>query len=246
MCQDVPGIDLTETLDFIILFKCQPSTCFKMESPTMRVFFLGTCIDFEFFEGSLCGVVSLSLNFLLLLLFAIACKLSSRVYKPEGLDLFFVKSIVESYIISTRVLYGSLVLDELCVDKADGRYLFFVIVFIIWVLFKFSFLRYISSSFKDSVTTEYFGIAFSTFKPSISFSITYSSSLMRDLNSFSSAVNFSIRLSFRSCLLWLEFSLECEVGVTDVTTEWIIGVVLLEVENCEIKANFDQVGCHQC
>ena len=50
------GIDLTKTLDFTLSFKRQPSTCFKMGTRTVRVFFLGTFMDFELFEGSLCGV----------------------------------------------------------------------------------------------------------------------------------------------------------------------------------------------
>ena len=124
-----------------------------MESPTIRVFFLGTFMDFEFFEGSLCGVVLLSFKFFLLLLFTIAWKLSSRVFEPVGLHLLFsVKSIVGLCGISGRVLDGSLVLDKLCVVEIDGRCWFSVIVFITWVLVKFSFFRYISSSFKDTVT----------------------------------------------------------------------------------------------
>ena len=68
---------------------------------------------------------------------------------------FSVESVVELCVISGRVLDGSLVFDEFCVDEVDGRCWFSVfIIFIIWVLAKFSFLRYISSSFKDSVTTE--------------------------------------------------------------------------------------------
>ena len=103
-------------------------------------------MDFELLEGSLCRVVLLSFNFLLLL-FVIACKLSSRVCEPESLHLLFsVKSKVELCFISRRVLDCSLVFDELCVDKVDGRCWFSVIVFIIWVLIKFSFLRYISPS----------------------------------------------------------------------------------------------------
>ena len=88
-------MDVTKTLDFIPLFKRQPSTRFKMDSPTIRVlFFLGTFMDFELFEGSLCRVVLLSFDFLLLL-FVTACKLSSQFCEPEGLDLLFsVKSIV--------------------------------------------------------------------------------------------------------------------------------------------------------
>ena len=66
--------------------------------------------------------------FFLLLLFAIACKLSSQVCEPEGLDLLFsVKSIVQLCTISRRVL----VFDELCVDEVDGRYWFAVMVFLI-------------------------------------------------------------------------------------------------------------------
>ena len=66
--------------------------------------------------------------FFLLLLFAIAFKLSSQVCEPKGLDLLFsVKSIVQLYAISRRVL----VFDELCVDEVDGRYWFAVMVFII-------------------------------------------------------------------------------------------------------------------
>ena len=79
-------------------------------------------MDFEFFEGSLCGVVLVSFNFLLLLLFTIAWKLSSRVCEPVGLHLLFsVKSIVELCAISGQVLDGSLVFYELCVDEVDGR-----------------------------------------------------------------------------------------------------------------------------
>ena len=95
-------------------------------------------MDFELLKGSLCRVALLSFNFVLLLLFAIACKLSSRVCEPEGLHLLFsVKSIVELCAISRRVLDRSLVFDELCVDKVDGRCWFSVTVSIIWVLVKF-------------------------------------------------------------------------------------------------------------
>ena len=59
---EAPGIDLTETVGFILLFKRQPLTCFRMESLTIRVFFLGKFMDSEFYEGSLCGVVLLSFN----------------------------------------------------------------------------------------------------------------------------------------------------------------------------------------
>ena len=55
-------IDLTETVDFIPFFKLQHSTWFKMESPSIRVFYLAVFMDFEFFKGYLCGVVLLSLN----------------------------------------------------------------------------------------------------------------------------------------------------------------------------------------
>ena len=148
----------------------QPSTCFKMESPTIKLFFLGTFMDFGLFEGCLCRVVLLSFNFLLFLLFYIACKLSSRVCEPEGVHLLFsVQSIVELCVISRRVLDVSLVFDELCFDKVDGRCSFSVIVFIIWVLVKFSSLIHISSSFKDSVTTEWFGVAFWPCKSSVVF-----------------------------------------------------------------------------
>ena len=212
---EASGINLTETLDFIPLFKRHSSTCF----------FLGIFMGFELFEGFLCRAVLLSFNFFLLLLFAIACKLSSRVCQPEDLHLLFsVKSIVELCVISRRVLDGSLVFDELCVDKVDGRCWFSVIVFIIWVLVKFSFLRYISSSFKDSATTEWFGVTFWPCKSSIIFFIKYSSSLMKDFKACS---------SLRSCLLWIEFSLECEVWVTDVIAPWIVVAVLLETENCD-------------
>ena len=34
-----PGIDLRETVDLILLFRCQPSICFTIESPTIMVFF---------------------------------------------------------------------------------------------------------------------------------------------------------------------------------------------------------------
>ena len=54
---------------------------------------------------------------------------------------------------------------------------------------------------------------------------------MKDFKDFSSAFSCSTPSSLESCLL-LVFSLECEVGVIDVTPEWIIGVVLLDVENC--------------
>ena len=50
------GIDFTKTVDFTLSFKLQPSTCFKMGTRTVRVFFLGTFMDFELFEGSLGGV----------------------------------------------------------------------------------------------------------------------------------------------------------------------------------------------
>ena len=100
-----PGIDLTETLDFILLFKHQPSTCFKIDSPTIRVFFLGTFMDFAFLEGSLCGVILISFYLLFLLLLTIAWKLSLWVCEPLGLHLLFsVKSVVESCAISGRVL----------------------------------------------------------------------------------------------------------------------------------------------
>ena len=72
---EAPGINLIGTVDFILLLKCEPSTCFKMESPTIRFSFLGIFTDFEFFEGSLCGFVLLSFNFFFLLLFGIARKL---------------------------------------------------------------------------------------------------------------------------------------------------------------------------
>ena len=52
-----------------------------------RFFFLGAFMDFEFLKGSLYGVVFISFNFLLLLLFPIAYKLSSHVFEPEDLDL---------------------------------------------------------------------------------------------------------------------------------------------------------------
>ena len=81
---EVPGIDLTETLDFILLFKRQPATCFKMESPTKRVFFVGTFMDFELFKGPYVEQSCYFFNFLLLLLFAIACKWSSWDCEPEG------------------------------------------------------------------------------------------------------------------------------------------------------------------
>ena len=132
-----------------------------MKSPTIRVFFLGAFVGFELFKWFFCGVVFLSFNFLLLFLFAIACKLPSRVCEPEGLHLLFsVKSIVELSVISRQVLDGSLLFDKLCFDKVDRRCQFSVTVYIILVLVKFSFLRYISSSFKDSVTTERIGVAF--------------------------------------------------------------------------------------
>ena len=230
---EAPGINLTETLDFIPLFKRHPSTCF----------FLGIFMGFELFEGFLCRAVLLSFNFFLLLLFAIACKLSSRVCQPEDLHLLFsVKSIVELCVISRRVLDGSLVFDELCVDKVDGRCWFSVIVFIIWILVKFSFRRYISSSFKDSATTEWFGVAFWPCKSSIIFFIKYSSSLMKDFKACSSAFGCSVRSSFRSCLLWIKFSSQkCEVGVPNVTAPWIVGAVLLEIENCDAwnKSKFE-------
>ena len=34
-----PGIDLTETVDLILLFRRQPSICLTIESPTIKVFF---------------------------------------------------------------------------------------------------------------------------------------------------------------------------------------------------------------
>ena len=75
-------------------------------------------MDLKLFEGCLCRAVLLSLNFFLLV-FAIACKLSSQVYEPEGLNLLFsVKSIVELCVIYRGVLDGSLVFDESkCVIK---------------------------------------------------------------------------------------------------------------------------------
>ena len=201
---EAPGINLTETLDFIPLFKRHPSTCF----------FLGIFMGFELFEGFLCRAVLLSFNFFLLLLFAIACKLSSRVCQPEDLHLLFsVKSIVELCVISRRVLDSSLVFDELCVDKVSCW--FSVIVFIIWILVKFSFLRYIGSSFKDFVTTEWFVVAFWPCKSSVTFLIKYSSSLIKDFKDFSSVFSCSIRSSFRSYLLWIDYSLECEVCERD-------------------------------
>ena len=54
---------------------------------------------------------------------------------------------------------------------------------------------------------------------------------MKDIKAFNSAFYCSIHSSFKSCLLRLEFSLECKVGVTDVTAKWMIEVVLLEVKN---------------
>ena len=88
-------------------------------------------------------------------------------------------------------------------------------------------------SFNDSIATQWFGVAFWLCKSSIIFFTKFSSSIMKDFKSFSSAfISCSIRLSFRPYLLWLEFSSECEVGITDGTAKWIIGVVLLEVENC--------------
>ena len=149
---ETPGIDLTQTVDFILLFKQQPSTCFKMESPTIRVFFLGTFMGLEFFKGSLCGVV---LNFLLLSLFTMKIVISS-LWNWRLTFIIFGKSIVHLCASSTRVLHGSLVFDKLCVDEVDGRYCFTVITFIIWVIFiivfiilmiwvKFPFLRYLSS-----------------------------------------------------------------------------------------------------
>ena len=121
--------------------KRQPWTCFKMESPIITVFFLGAFMDFEFFQGSLCGVVLLSFNFLLLLLFAIACKFSFQVCEPEGLG-FYIICWINSAIMCffRRVLYVSLVLDKLCVDKVDGIYWFSPFASIIWFLVKFSFL----------------------------------------------------------------------------------------------------------
>ena len=73
---------------------------------------MGAFMNFKLFEGSLCRAVLLSLNFFLLL-FAIACKLSSQVCEPEALHLLFsVKSVVELCVISRGVLDGSLVFDE--------------------------------------------------------------------------------------------------------------------------------------
>ena len=34
-----PGIDLTEAVDLILLFRRQPSMCFTIESPIIKVFF---------------------------------------------------------------------------------------------------------------------------------------------------------------------------------------------------------------
>ena len=86
-------------------------------------------MDSEFYEWFLMwSGLAIFQYFLLLLLFAIACKLSSQVCEPEGLDLLFsVKSIVQLCAISRRVL----VFDEFCVGEVDGRYWFAVMVFII-------------------------------------------------------------------------------------------------------------------
>ena len=107
----------------------------------------------------------------------------------------------------------------------------FLELFVIWVLVKFSFLIYHSSSFKDFVTTEWFGITFWLLKSSILFFITFNSSLLKHSNNFSSALSCSVRWFFKC--LWLASSLYCGVGVTDVTAEWIIVLVLFEVENCD-------------
>ena len=89
-------------------------------------------MDFKFFEVFLCEVILFSLIFLMLLLFSIACKLSSGICGLEGLgSSLSIKSIVELYAIYRRVLYGFLVFDELSVDEVDRRYWFSVIAFII-------------------------------------------------------------------------------------------------------------------
>ena len=88
--------------------------------------------DFKFLKVFLCKVILFSLIFLMLLLFSIACKLSSEICGLEGLgSSLSIKSIVELYAIYRRVLYGFLVFDELSVDEVDGRYWFSVIAFII-------------------------------------------------------------------------------------------------------------------
>ena len=140
---EAPGINLTETLDFIPLFKRHPSTCF----------FLGIFMGFELFEGFLCRAVLLSFNSCCCCYSLLLANYHPEFVNSEDLHLLFsVKSIVELCVISRRVLDSSLVFDELCVDKVSCW--FSVIVFIIWILVKFSFLRYIGSSFKDFVTTE--------------------------------------------------------------------------------------------
>lgn len=62
--------------------------------------------------------------FLLLLLFAFASKLSSQVCEPDVLDLLIsVKSVVQLCTISRRVLHGSLVFNDLSLNKADIGFL---------------------------------------------------------------------------------------------------------------------------
>ena len=45
-----PGTDLTETVDLILLLKCQPSISFTIEFPTINVFFF-TFYLFSFSDG---------------------------------------------------------------------------------------------------------------------------------------------------------------------------------------------------
>ena len=45
-----PGIDLTETVDLILLFRRQPSICFTIESSTIKLFFF-TFYLFSFGDG---------------------------------------------------------------------------------------------------------------------------------------------------------------------------------------------------
>lgn len=107
-----------------------------MESPTIKVFSLGTFRDFMFFKGPI------PFNFLFLLLFGIACKLSSRFCECEGLNLLFiVKSILQVCKVSRRVLSPSCVWWALILQRRWEVFYFSVIFFIIWVLIKFSFLR---------------------------------------------------------------------------------------------------------
>ena len=48
---DAPGIDLTDYVDLILLIRRQPSACFTIESPTIKVFFF--MFSFVSFSGGL-------------------------------------------------------------------------------------------------------------------------------------------------------------------------------------------------